>query len=93
MQFARSFPRPNVFDLYQDIRTYGRGHEEYYRRASNNHVLFLRYRGEEPPEVVGAQGETYPLLVRVKDRLTQGEEIEMPVDLVVLAVGMMPNPG
>jgi heterodisulfide reductase subunit A len=32
------------------------------------------------------------LLVKVKDRLTWGEEIELPVDLVVLSVGMMPNP-
>jgi heterodisulfide reductase subunit A2 len=31
-------------------------------------------------------------LVRVKDHLTCGEEIELPVDLVVLAVGMLPNP-
>jgi heterodisulfide reductase subunit A len=32
------------------------------------------------------------LLVKVNDQLTGGEEIEVPVDLVVLAVGMMPNP-
>ena len=29
---------------------------------------------------------------RVKDHLTWGEEIELPVDLVVLAVGMRPSP-
>ena len=28
----------------------------------------------------------------MKDRLTWGEEIELPVDLVVLSVGMMPSP-
>ena len=28
----------------------------------------------------------------MKDHLTWGEEIELPVDLVVLAVGMMPSP-
>ena len=32
------------------------------------------------------------LLVKVNDYLTWGEELEIPVDLVVLAVGMMPNP-
>ena len=31
------------------------------------------------------------MLVKVKDTLTYGEEIEIPVDLVVLAVGMMPR--
>ena len=35
---------------------------------------------------------TNPLLVTAKDYLTWGEEIEVPVDLVVLATGMMPNP-
>ncbi len=85
------FPGTEVFDLYQDIRTYGRGHEGIYRRASDNHVLFLRYHGEEPPEVVPLEGETYPILVRVNDYLTSGEEIEVPVDMVVLAVGMMPS--
>jgi heterodisulfide reductase subunit A len=91
-EIREKFPRTEVVDLYQDIRTYGRGHEDYYRRASNNQVLFLRYLGEEPPEVVGLKDETYPLIVKVKDRLTQGEEIEVPVDLVVLAVGMTPTP-
>ena len=38
------------------------------------------------------KGDEYPLLVKVKDHLTWGEEIELPVDLVVLSVGMMPNP-
>jgi heterodisulfide reductase subunit A len=39
-----------------------------------------------------APEDDYPLLVNVKDYLTWGEELEVPVDLVVLAVGMMPNP-
>jgi len=38
------------------------------------------------------QNDGHPLLVKVKDHLTWGEEVEIPVDLVVLAVGMMPNP-
>ena len=87
------FPDTNIFDLYQDIRTYGRGHEEIYLQASENMVRFLRYHGEEPPEVVPApEGDTHPVLVKVKDSLTQGEELEIPADLIVLAVGMMPRP-
>jgi heterodisulfide reductase subunit A2 len=87
------FPTVNVFDVYQDIRTYGRGHEEYYQQAGKNLVRFLRYHADESPQVVRApQGDGYPVLVKVKDYLTQSEEIEVPVDLVVLATGMMPNP-
>jgi heterodisulfide reductase subunit A len=87
------FPDMNIFDLYQDIRTYGRGHEDIYVQASRNMVRFLRYHGEEPPEVVLApKGDTHSVLVKVKDSLAQGEELEIPTDLVVLAVGIMPRP-
>ena len=36
--------------------------------------------------------EGYPLKVTVKDTLTFDEEVEVPADLVVLAVGMEPTP-
>jgi heterodisulfide reductase subunit A2 len=85
------FPRVNVFDLHQDIRTYGRGHEEYYTRSSAAGVVFLRYHGDEPP-VVEAGNNGTPLKVRLKDWLTFGEEVEVPLDLLVLGVGMTPHP-
>ncbi|MAT98276.1 MAG: disulfide reductase [Anaerolineaceae bacterium] len=87
------FPNVNIFDFYEDIRTYGRGHEAYYNLASQNMVRFLRFHDDEMPEVVAAAPEDeHPLLIKVKDYLTWGEEMEVPVDLVVLAVGMMPEP-
>jgi heterodisulfide reductase subunit A len=92
-EIRERFPQVNVFDFYRDIRTYGWGHEEIYRQASANRVTFFRYLAEEPPQVEPAPaGEAYPVLISVKDTLTWGEEIEVPVDLVVLAVGMMPEP-
>lgn len=92
LELHKRYPQLNIYDLHQDIRTYGRGHEEYYRHALESGVRFLRYNGEEVPEVSAApQGDTHPVLVKVKDMLTYGEEIEIPVDLVVLAVGFMPR--
>lgn len=92
-EIRERFSDINVYDVYQDIRTYGRGHEDYYLKASKNRVTFLRYFADEVPEVVRApKGDRFPLLVKVKDHLTGGEEIELPVDLVVLSVGMMPSP-
>ncbi len=88
------FPETEVFDLYQDIRTYARGAEDYYRKASEAGVTFFRYRGEEPPKVerVDDTRRGAPALgVTVKDTLTWGEELRISVDLVVLAVGMVPN--
>jgi heterodisulfide reductase subunit A len=91
-EVRQRFPDVNVFEFYQDIRTYGRGHEDYYEHASKNGVLFFRYLADTPPVVTHANGHGgFPLLVSVKDTLTFGEEIDVPADLVVLATGMVPR--
>ncbi len=88
----KTWPRTNVFEFYRDIRTYGRGQEELYAEAARASVMFLRFDPEEPP-VVGKSEDNdgYALYARVKDKLTFGEEILAPVDLVVLSAGMEPN--
>jgi heterodisulfide reductase subunit A len=92
VELRRRYPDVNLYEIYQDIRTYGRGHEEIYRRAQESMVRFLRYHSDERPEVVAAPaGDKHPVLVRVNDYLTYGESVEIPADLVVLAVGMMPR--
>jgi heterodisulfide reductase subunit A len=91
-ELHKQFPELNIFNLYQDIRTYGRGQEDYYLHAMKNQVRFLLYHGDELPEVMAApEGDSHPVLVRVKDYLTYEEELDVPADLVVLAVGMMPR--
>jgi len=91
-ELRERFSDVNIFSVYEDIRTYGRGHEEIYREALEKMVRFFRYHGNDRPEVVPApEGDDYPVLVRVRDHLTWGEELELPVDLVVLAVGFMPR--
>jgi len=81
------FPATHIYDFYRDIRTYGRGQEELYRQAAGNHVVFLRFSAEDAPVVAAGDGE-YPLRVTVRDALTFNEEVEVPVDLVVLVTGM-----
>jgi heterodisulfide reductase subunit A len=89
-EIRERFPNVNVFDFYQDIRTYGRGHEDYYEDASKRGVLFFRYLAETPPVVTEAsRSDGSPLAVRVKDTLAFGQELEVPADLVVLATGMV----
>jgi heterodisulfide reductase subunit A len=86
--------------LYRDIRTYGRGHEEYYDEASRQGVLFFRYEAEHLPIVSisdessgesSGESDGFPLSVQVKDTLTFGEELEISADMVVLATGMVPR--
>ena len=72
------------YHIYRDIRTYGK-YETYYEEAGRNRMVFIKYDPENPP-VVERFGDK--LIVKVKDMLTGGEEIEIPVDMVVLSVGM-----
>jgi len=91
-EIKERFPEVTVYEFYQDIRTYGRGHEDYYEEASKRGVLFFRWLPDSPPVVEkNLADDGAPLLVKVKDTLTWGEEIEAPADLVVLASGMMPR--
>jgi heterodisulfide reductase subunit A2 len=93
LRIRETYPGTRVFDFYRDIRTYGRGQEELYQRASKSGVVFLRFEADRPPSVARSAGDgVYPLQVTVTDTLTFGEEVEVPVDLVVLATGMEPSP-
>lgn len=89
-ELREKYPETNVFELYRDIRTYGRGHEDYYLNASRSGVLFVRFEPEAPP-VISQGGDETALTVTVPDTLLGGEELEIGVDLVVLAVGMEPR--
>ena len=91
LEIKRRHPEAVIADLYQDIRTYGRGHEEYYERASDAGVLFIRYDPRHPPQVEPNPEGDSPLLVRSRDLLSGGLEVEIPVDLVVLATGVVPH--
>ncbi len=91
IEIRRRHPGTSVLDYFRDIRTYGRGQEDYYEEASDRNVLFFRYEPEDPPRIQRIKGGEYPLRVTVKDTLTFGEEVDADVDLVVLAVGMVPS--
>ena len=80
-------PQANVFVLYRDIRTYGLK-EDYYRKAREAGVLFIRYEvGMEPQ--IDRRGDDV-LQVTIRDPLS-GEELQIDADLVVLAVGTVPR--
>ena len=85
-QIKTKYPDTNIFNFYRDIRTYGRYQEQnYYEKASRNGVVFLKHPDDELPVVEKTEKS---INVTVKDQLTFGEEITVPVDLLVLVVGM-----
>jgi len=87
LEIKRRYPDARVYYLYRDIRTFGRGHEDYYRKAGESRVLFIKYKAEAPPIV---SNNPNGLTVTVQDVLTNNEIIAVPADLVVLNVSMVP---
>jgi heterodisulfide reductase subunit A len=77
----------NQFHLFRDMRTYGK-YELLYDEALKKGSIFMRFSRKEPP-VVNQSGDK--LSIQVKDKLTNNEEIQMEVDLVVLVTGMVPR--
>ncbi|MFW9981546.1 MAG: CoB--CoM heterodisulfide reductase iron-sulfur subunit A family protein [Candidatus Thorarchaeota archaeon] len=75
-----------VLVLYQDIRTYGKGHEEFHRLARQKHVIYSKFPQNQYPEVLVKKG-----IIQVNWRdILAGEDLEFKPDLVVLASAMIP---
>lgn len=88
-ELKEHFPNIQVYDFHEDIRTYGRRHEGYYDKVSQQGVIFIRFDPIRPPRVGPDPRGEAALVVRTVDRLTFGEEIEVPLDLLVLATGLV----
>jgi heterodisulfide reductase subunit A len=78
----------DVTILYRDIRTYGKGGEEMYRKACELGVRFIKFDFENKPRVEDLKGKAK---IRVFDELL-GEELELSVDNIILVLGMMARP-
>jgi heterodisulfide reductase subunit A len=80
-------PKAAVYVLFRDIRSYGL-REQYYRRAREKGVIFLRYDVDQKPKV-NVQGQE--LLVSVKDAILK-KTVSLKPDLLVLSAGITANP-
>jgi len=80
-------PKAKVWILHRDLMTYGVEFENYYRRAMELGVRFIRYSLEKPPEVIG-KGKVEK--IKVYHELRR-REIELPCDMLVLTTPLIPN--
>ncbi|MBZ5726120.1 MAG: CoB--CoM heterodisulfide reductase iron-sulfur subunit A family protein [Acidobacteriia bacterium] len=80
-----------VFNFYIDIRTPGKGFEEFYQKLLNERVHFIRGRVAEVTDWALDPTEEGKLVLRVEDTLASLVR-RIPVDMVVLAVGLEPHP-
>ena len=77
-----------VYIFYMDMRTHFKGYEEFYRRARELGVNFIRGRISQ----INEKPKTANLLIRAED-MTLGEPIEIESDLVVLSTAAIPSKG
>jgi heterodisulfide reductase subunit A len=77
-----------VYIFYMDMRTHFKGYEEFYRRARELGVNFIRGRISQITEIP----KTKNLLIRAEDMML-GEPIELESELVVLSTAAIPSKG
>lgn len=73
-----------VYNFYMDIRAFGKGYEEFYKRIQGEGVHFIRGKVSD---ITLKDGR---LLLCAEDTLL-GELIELQADMVILSVGLEPS--
>ena len=79
-----------IYDFYIDMRCFGKGYEEFYHRLLEEGTRFIRGRVSEVTDMALTEQEQGKLIIRVEDTLI-GAVRRIPVDMVILAVGLEPG--
>jgi len=79
-----------IYNFYIDMRTPGKGYEEFYDKLLEENVHFIRGRVAEVTDCASIPDEQGKLIIRVEDTMI-GIVRRIPVDMVVLAVGLEPH--
>jgi heterodisulfide reductase subunit A2 len=83
---AREKTGAKIFEFYIDVNAFGKGYQEFYRRVRDDGVFFVRGKCADVARLGGS------LTVFAEDTLL-GRRVELPVDMVVLAAGLVPARG
>ncbi len=76
-----------VYDFYIDMRCFGKGYEEFYRRCQEEGTVFIRGKVAEITDQGQSEAEAGRLVAIAEDTLL-GEQVRVPVDMVVLCSAM-----
>lgn len=80
-----------VYNFYIDMRTPGKGYEEFYHKLLDEGVHFIRGRVAEITDWVVDPAEKGKLVIRAEDTMA-GIVRRIPVDMVILSVGLEAQP-
>jgi heterodisulfide reductase subunit A len=79
-----------VYQMYIDMRCFGKGYEEFYNRISNEGVNFIRGKVAKITDEATTEEEKGKLIVFVEDTLL-GTMLRVPVDMVILCIALEPR--
>jgi len=80
----------DVYQLYIDMRCYGKGFEEFYQRVSDEGVNFIRGKVAQVTDQAVSDEEKGKLVVVSEDTLL-GRMVRIPADMVILCPAMIPR--
>jgi heterodisulfide reductase subunit A len=80
-----------VYQMYIDMRCFGEGFEEFYRRVGNEGVNFIRGKAAKVTDVALTDEERGKLVVIAEDTLL-GVIARVAVDMVILCPALEPRP-
>ena len=88
-QIRAALPEANIFEIYADMRAYGKGHEEFYALTTHKQIMFLMYDQQKKLPVINQadRSDNCNMIIEM-DELLSGQSIEVPVDMVILMVNM-----
>ncbi|CAD7769361.1 MAG: Electron transport complex subunit RsxB [Candidatus Methanoperedenaceae archaeon GB50] len=81
-----------IYNFYIDIRAAGKGYEEFYKKIMDEGTIFMRGKVAEVTDIFESEEEKElgKLVIVVEDTLL-GKIKRIPVDMVILAVGLEPQ--
>jgi len=94
MKFAhliKEHTEAEVYEFYIDIRSFGKGFEEFYNRILNEGTIFIRGRPAEITDIAETPEEEGKLIIQFEDTLI-GRQRRLPVDMVILSAALEPQP-
>jgi len=80
----------DVYQMYIDMRCFGKGYEEFYERLSDEGVTFVRGKVAQVTDRAINDEEKGKLVVVAEDSLL-GSIVRVPVDMVVLSTALEPR--
>lgn len=83
-------PDCEIYQLYIDMRCFGKGYEEFYNRIQEEGVNFIRGRAAEVTDIAEIPDEKGRLIVLCEDTLISRPR-RIPVDMVVLSTAVEPR--